>query len=81
MNRQLPDEGKLIIEESSAVAGENSPLDSLGLVMLMINIEEHIVPLGINVSILDIFTESDKPPFLTIGEMSEWLVDQSRGAI
>lgn len=77
LNRQLPNEGKLILEESSAVVGENSPLDSLGLVMLMVSIEEHITRLGVSISILDIFTGSDKPPFLTLGEMSEWLVDQS----
>ena len=77
LNRQLPNEGKLILEESSAVVGENSPLDSLGLTMLMVSIEEHITHLGVSISILEMFTGSDKPPFLTLGEMSEWLVDQT----
>jgi len=77
LNRQLPEEGKIILEESAAIVGENSPLDSLGLVMLLISIEEHIASLGISINILDIFTKSDEPPFVTIGDMSLWLVDQS----
>ena len=77
LNRQLPEEGKIILEESAAIVGENSPLDSLGLVMLMVSIEEHITHLGVSISILEMFTASDKPPFLTLGEMSEWLVDQT----
>ena len=47
LNKQLPEEGKLILDESAAIVGKNSPLDSLGLVMLMVSIEENITPLGI----------------------------------
>ena len=75
LNRQLPEEGKIILEESTAIVGENSPLDSLGLVMLVVSIEEHITSLGISSNILDILAKSDEPPFVTIGDMSLWLVD------
>ena len=81
LNKQLPEEGKLILDESAAIVGKNSPLDSLGLVMLMVSIEENITPLGISCNILDILTKSDDPPFVTIGDMSLWLVNQSEGPI
>ena len=78
LNRQLPEEGKLILEESTAIIGVNSPLDSLGLVIFILSIEENITSLGINCNILDVLTQSDDPPFVTIEDMSLWLIDQSR---
>ena len=77
LNKQLSEEGKITLEESATLIGENSALDSLGIVTLMISIEEHIANAGINVHILDILTESGEPPFRTIGEMSLWLLKQS----
>lgn len=77
LNKQLPKEGKVVLEESTAILGENSSLDSLGIVMLTVSIEEHIASKGISVHILDILTESDEPPFVTIGDMSLWLLEQS----
>ena len=76
LNRQLPEEGKLPLKECTAILGENSPLDSLGLVMLLVSIEEQITRLGIVCNILDVTTESDQPPFETIGDMVIWLTDQ-----
>ena len=78
LNRQLPEEGKLILEESTAIIGVNSPLDSLGLVIFILSIEENVTSLGINCNILDVLTQSDDPPFVTIEDMSLWLIDQSR---
>ena len=77
LNRQLSEEGKIALEESAALVGENSSLDSLGIVMLMISIEEHIADIGISINIMDVLTEADEPPFVTIGDMSLWLLDQS----
>ena len=77
LNKQLSEEGKITLEESTTLIGENSSLDSLGIVMLMISIEEHIANTGISVTIMDVLTESDEPPFETIGEMSLWLLEQS----
>jgi len=77
LNKQLSEEGKITLEESTTLIGENSLLDSLGIVILMISIEEHITNTGISVSIMDALTESDEPPFETIGEMSLWLLEQS----
>ena len=39
LNKQLPEEGRLSLNESTAIVGKDSNLDSLGLVMLLINIE------------------------------------------
>ena len=78
LNKQLPEEGKLILEESTAIVGINSPLDSLGLIIFILSIEEHITSLGISCNILDVLTQSDDPPFVTIEDMSLWLIDQSR---
>ena len=77
LNKQLSEEGKITLEESTTLIGENSSLDSLGIVILMISIEEHIANTGISVNIMDVLTESDEPPFETIGEMSIWLLEQS----
>lgn len=76
LNRQLSEESKLILEESTVIAGENSPLDSLGLVTLFISIEEHLDHLGIRINILDKFSESSNLPFATIGEMSLWILGE-----
>ena len=77
LNKQLSEEEKITLEESTTLIGENSSLDSLGIVILMISIEEHIANTGISVNIMDVLTESDEPPFETIGEMSLWLLEQS----
>ena len=77
LNKQLSEEEKITLEESTTLIGENSALDSLGLVILMISIEEHIANTGIRINIMDILMESDEPPFATIGEMSLWLLQKS----
>lgn len=77
LNKQLSEEEKITLEESTTLIGENSSLDSLGIVVLMISIEEHIANTGISVNIMDALTESDEPSFETIGEMSLWLLEQS----
>ena len=76
LNKQLPEEDKVALEETAAIVGENSSLDSLGIVILMVSIEEHIANRGISVHILDVLTESDEPPFVTIGDMSLWLSEE-----
>ena len=76
LNKQLPEEGKLILDETTAIVGRNSTLDSLGLIMFILSIEEHITSLGKSCNILDVFTQSDDPPFVTIEDMSVWLIDQ-----
>jgi hypothetical protein len=78
LNRQLPEEGKLILEKSTAIIGVDSPLDSLGLIIFILSIEEHMTSLDINCNILDVLTQSNDPPFVTIEDMSLWLIDQSK---
>jgi acyl carrier protein len=73
LNRQLPEGRKLILKESTTVVGKDSSLDSLDIVMFTLNIEEQIRPLGISCNILEILTQYEKPPFVTIGEMATWL--------
>jgi len=77
LNKQLSEEEKITLEETTTLIGENSSLDSLGIVIFMISIEEHIANTGMSVNIMDVLTESDEPPFETIGEMSLWLLEQS----
>ena len=78
LNRQLPEGSKLTLEKSTTIAGKNSPLDSLGVVTLMVCIEGHLTPLGIRINILDKISESSDFPFVTIEGMSLWLLDQNR---
>ena len=77
LNKQLPEEEKIILEESAAIFGENSSLDSLGIVMLMISIEENIAKVDLRINIMDVLTEADEPPFVTIGDMALWLLEKS----
>lgn len=77
LNRQLPEESKIVLEESVALVGKDSSLDSLGIVMLMISIQEHIAHAGISINIIDVLSEADEPPFITIGEMALWLIERS----
>ena len=77
LNKQLPEESKIILDESTAIIGKNSPLDSLGIVTLMISIEEHVAYKGIKINIMDVLTEANEPPFVSIGDMALWLLEQS----
>ena len=61
----------------AAIFGENSSLDSLGIVMLMISIEENIAKVDLRINIMDVLTEADEPPFVTIGDMALWLLEKS----
>ena len=76
LNAQLPEEGKLILDKSTTLAGEDSSLDSFALVTLMVCIEERLTSLGINLNILDKISESSSLPFVTIEQLSRWLSDQ-----
>lgn len=77
LNKQLPDESKIALRGCSAIFGESSSLDSLGIVMLMIGIEEQVADMGVSVNIMDVLTGSSEPPFITIDDMSLWLFEQS----
>ena len=78
LNKQLSEESRIALEESTAIFGENSALDSLGIVMLMVSVEEHIAEdMGFSINIVDVITEADAPPFVTIGDMCFWLLEQS----
>ena len=63
------------IDESTSLIGSGSVLDSLGLVNLIVNIEERLnEDLGIEVTIADERALSQKKsPFRTVGRLSEYL--------
>ena len=77
LNKQLPEEGRVSKSKSTSIVGNDSVLDSLGLVMFLVNIEEQIRHLDIECNLLDAFTsQSDETPFATIGSMAHWIEAQ-----
>lgn len=79
VNKQLPESGRLMCDESTIILGDESTLDSLVLVILFVDIEERINEAYKPCGILDAVTEArdDVYPFTTISEMATWIQKNS----
>tara|TARA_B100001057_G_scaffold500435_1_gene615477 strand:+ start:10346 stop:10624 length:279 start_codon:yes stop_codon:yes gene_type:complete len=74
LNKQLPEEGRLTLSKATPIIGDNSVLDSLGIVMLVVSVEEAVARQGIDCSLVDVLTsETGNPPFTTMGDLAEWI--------
>lgn len=74
LNLQLPKAEKLSPDVSQEIAGEASPLDSLGLVTLIANIEDSIFNEGLELNLLDeLVNQHDDHPFRTVGSLTDWI--------
>ena len=74
LNKQLPEEGRLTLSEATPIVGDNSVLDSLGIVMLIVSIEEAVAHMEIDCNLVDILTSNiDNPPFTTMGDLADWI--------
>ncbi len=73
---RLPDQ-QLETQSTSAIFAQDSPLDSLGLVALVIDIEEALLDEGIEISLSDEKTMSQRhSPFRTVETLAHFIVDK-----
>ena len=73
---RLPDQ-QLETQPDSLIFGQDSPLDSLGLVALVIDIEDALLDEGIEVSLSDEKTMSQRnSPFRTVETLAHYIVDK-----
>lgn len=75
INQLLPDENKIEKKEDTVLYGANSRLDSLGLVNLIVAVEQAIQDeLGQSVDLTDEKALSQKnSPFLTVKTLSDYI--------
>ena len=79
LNKQLPEEGRLICAEKTILVGDNGVLDSLGIVTLCVNVDQQISQqYGSAVRIMDtlMVQHPGRHPFLTMGNMARWIETQ-----
>ena len=80
LNRQLPEKIRLVSNEATSLIGDETTLDSLALVTLIVSIEEKIKSeLNISAELIVIASTQyeNEHPFETIGSMSDWIVKTS----
>ncbi len=75
VNKQQPPEYQLNLDKNEFLISDKSSLDSLGLITLLINIEEKISKkFKINLNLLDEELISEKnTPFETLASLAVWL--------
>jgi acyl carrier protein len=74
---RLPDQ-QLGTQATSSIFGQDSPLDSLGLVALVIDIEDALLDEGIEISLSDEKTMSQRnSPFRTVETLARFIVDKA----
>lgn len=76
LNQQLPEEAKLVRSSTSILVGEGGTLDSLGLITLLVNVEQALAEkCGISVSLLDelMAEHAGEHPFHTVASLLEWV--------
>jgi acyl carrier protein len=74
LNLQLSPEQQLGISSDSRLFGDGGPLDSLGLVNLLVLTEERISnEFGLDVTLLDEQVEADQSPFRTVQTFTDYV--------
>ena len=79
INKQLPDGEKLVLDSSTVLIGDQGRLDSLGLVMLISDIEQEIAnKFQIHCALLDEVVAYDSAEDeWTVGRLHQFIMDAS----
>jgi len=79
LNKQLPENARLICKKSTVIIGNNSVLDSLGIVTLIVSVEEHFNKLGVYPKMMEMidYQINEEHPFSTMGSMADWIQQQT----
>ena len=75
LNNELDDEFKLVKSEKTALFGKSSSLDSLGLINLVVAVEQNIEDeFDVTITLADERAMSqEKSPFMNIGSLVEYI--------
>ena len=80
-NQSRPAASQLEVSSTAAIFGADSPLDSLGLVALLIDIEEALNDSGLAVTLTDARAMSQtKSPFRAVPPLVDYLVQLASGS-
>jgi acyl carrier protein len=78
VNRQLPRASALAKSPGTVLTGEGGALDSLGLITLLVGIEEALQSKGFQLAVLDEDALAEAGgPYRTVGSLRDWLVAKS----
>lgn len=78
VNRQLPGGSALAKSPLTVLIGEGGSLDSLGLITLLVGIEDALQSRGIQLAVLDEDALAEAGgPYRTVGSLRDWMVARS----
>lgn len=78
LNEQRDEGERLETHPDAAIFGDDSPLDSMGLVTLTMDIEDALAEKGIEVSLSDAHVMSQRrSPFRTVGTLVDFINERS----
>jgi acyl carrier protein len=78
-NLNRPDDAQMVIAPDAPIFGPGSPLDSLGLVSLLMDIEDALAQLGISLTLSDARAMSRKrSPFRDVPELVAFMTELLR---
>ena len=83
LNPQLEDQAQLSASENALIFGEGAPLDSLGLVNLVMAVEQHIMDLTGDELVLasESAMSRKRSPYRSVGALADYAVEvASEGA-
>ena len=74
---QLPEDQRIEVSRDTVLVGEGGRLDSLGLVNLLVSIEEKLSEvLGLSLDLVDIVMADEiEGPMRTVGSLVDYVVD------
>ena len=80
-NLNRPDDAQMMVGPEAPIFGPGSPLDSLGLVSLLMDIEDGLAQLGISLTLSDARAMSRKrSPFRDVPELVTYMTELLRDA-
>ena len=78
-NLNRPDDAQMMVGPEAPIFGPGSPLDSLGLVSLLMDIEDGLAQLGISLTLSDARAMSRKrSPFRDVPELVTYMTELLR---
>lgn len=77
-NGQLPVDDRVALRADGVLLGDGGALDSLGLINLLVSIEDRMAEhFGVQVSLVDAAVDQEQPEtFATVGSLTDWLAEQ-----
>jgi D-alanine--poly(phosphoribitol) ligase subunit 2 len=79
-NRMLPSDAKLIKSPDTVLVGDNGVLDSLGLITLLVDLEDALrTKLGVECPLIEDDLLADvQGPYRSVATLTEWIAARAR---